>query len=274
MKKIVLFGLFLISVGCLNKVDQEKVIAKVGPTVYSVDDINDRINNLDPQLKEYFTKKENKVRLLDQLIEEEVIYQLAKKDGLQRSKDFKKTVSELKRQALINYYIQQKIDRSSEVTRSEVESFYNENGAQFASYESRNLSHILVATKSDARKVVKKLNNGQSFEALAKQYSIDPSKDQGGQLGWIRKEQLVPEFSNAAYKLTKKSPISGIVKSQFGYHIIQFNDTKTVPARDLDAVYSQISEQLLAQKKREKFTELLKNGKETVKIERSIENLN
>ena len=74
----------------LNKVDQSKVVAKVGSTTYSVDDINSRIENLDPQLKEFFAQKENKVRLLDQLIEEEVIYQLAKRDRLQRTKDFKK----------------------------------------------------------------------------------------------------------------------------------------------------------------------------------------
>ena len=78
--------------GCLNKVEESKAIAKVGSKVYSVDDINDRISNLDPQLKTYFEKKENKVRLLDQIIEEEVIYQLAKKDRMQRNKDFKKDV--------------------------------------------------------------------------------------------------------------------------------------------------------------------------------------
>ena len=82
--------------GCLNKVEESKVIAKVGSKVYSVDDINDRISNLDPQLKTYFEKKENKVRLLDQIIEEEVIYQLAKKDRMQRNKDFKKTLADLK----------------------------------------------------------------------------------------------------------------------------------------------------------------------------------
>ena len=261
------------SVGCLNKVDQSKVVAKVGSTTYSVDDINSRIENLDPQLKEFFAQKENKVRLLDQLIEEEVIYQLAKRDRLQRTKDFKKTMEDLKRQALINYYIKQNVDSMSEITREEVEGFYNENSAQFAAYESRNLSHILVENRDEARQIARQLRKGAKFEDLAKQYSIDPSKENGGSLGWVRKEQLVPEFANAAYTLTLKTPVSGVVKSQFGYHIIQFNDSRVVPEQALDTVYSRISEQLLAQKKRERFKELLDNGKVTVKIERSIENL-
>ena len=273
MKKLVLLVLCLIFVGCASKVNEEKVIAKVGRKVYLVDDIQSKISDLDPQLQTYFEQKENKVRLLDQLIEEEVIYQLAKKSGLQRNKDFKLTVKELKRQALINFYIQKNVDNLSEVTRSEVEAFYNTNSDQFSAYESRNLSHILVKTKAEATKVQAALNKGNKFEALAQKYSIDPSKAQGGQLGWVRKGQLVPEFATAAFDLTKKSSVSGIVKTQFGYHIIQLNDSKMVPQQSLDSVYPRISEQLMAQKKREKFQSILENGKETVKIERSIENL-
>ena len=96
MKKIVLFSLFLFTIGCLNQVDKTKVVAKVGSKVYSVDDINSRIQDLDPQLREYFQQKENKVRLLNQIVDEEVIYQLAKKQGLQRKKDFKENFDELK----------------------------------------------------------------------------------------------------------------------------------------------------------------------------------
>lgn len=273
MKQILFLLVMVMMTGCLNKVDQTKVIAKVGKTTYSVDDINSRINDLDPQLKEYFAKKENKVRLLDQLIEEEVIYQLAKKSGLQRQKDFKDTVKDLERQALINYYIQQNVDNAAQVTRAEVEEFYNTNSAQFAAFEARNLSHILVEKRAEAKRIQTRLTNGKSFESLAKEFSIDPSKNNGGQLGWVRKTDLVPEFADAAYKLTKKVPVSKIVKTQFGYHIIKLNDTRMQPQQSLDSVYQRISEQLLSQKKRDKFKQLLDGGKETVKIERSIENL-
>jgi peptidyl-prolyl cis-trans isomerase C len=273
MKKVLLLCLFLVSTGCFNSVEKEKVVAKVGSRVYSVDDINSRIDNLDPQLKEFFDKKENKVRMLDQIIQEEVVYQLAIKERLQRKKDFKETLEELKRQALINYFIKQNVDNRAEVTRAEVEDFYNDNSAQFAAYESRNLSHILVKSNDEAKNIAKRLRQGARFEELAAQYSIDPSNKQGGQLGWVRKEALVPEFANVAYSLTKNAPISGVVKSQFGYHIIRFNDARVVPQQSLDAVYVQISDNLLAQKKRDIFNQIIENGKESVKIERSIENL-
>lgn len=274
MKNFLLLTVLLMSLtGCLNKVEDSKVIAKVGSKIYSIEDINERISNLDPQLKTYFEKKENKVRLLDQIIEEEVIYQLAKKDRMQRNKDFKKTLADLERQALINFYIQQKVDNMAEVTPDEVAGYYKANQVQFSEYETRNLSHILVKTKEEANKVQSLLRKGGSFDELAQKYSIDPSKAQGGQLGWVRKEQLVPEFANAAYRLTKKVPISGVVKSEFGFHIIQFNDSRTVPSQSLDDVYQNISNQILTQKKRDKFKNILDSGKETVNIERSIENL-
>ena len=275
MKKFLMLIMVLVMVtGCINTVDDDKVIAKVGSRVYSVDDINERISNLDPELQSYFEKKENKVRLLDQIIEEEVIYQLAKKDRLQRTKDFKKSLEELERQALINYFIQQKVDKMAEVTRVEVEGYYNSNPQQFSEYEARNLSHILVQTKDEAKNVQKLLRKGSKFEDLAQEYSIEPkTKAAGGQMGWVRQEQLPAEFSKAAYKLTKKLPVSGVVQSEFGFHIIRFNDSRIVPKQPLDTVYQNISNQLLTQKKRDKFKDLLDNGKETVNIERQIENL-
>ena len=91
--------------------------------------------------------------------------------------------------------------------------------------------HILLKTegKSDAEKkalkakaedLLKQLKNGADFAELAKKYSDDGSKDQGGDLGWFTHGQMVPEFDSAAFALKPKE-LSGVVTSQFGYHIIQ-----------------------------------------------------
>ena len=228
---------------------------------------------LDPNLKTYFDKKENKVKLLDQIIEEEVIYQLAKDDGLQRNKEYREKVKEIERQTLINFFIQEKVDKMAEVTKSEVETYFNTNQEEFAAYQVRNLSHILVAEQKEANSILKKLKAGSQFETLAQNHSTDPSKARGGQLGWVRRADLVPEFADVAFKLAKKNDISNVVKTQFGYHIIRMNDTRDLPARDLDSVFDEISQRLLNDKKREMFDALLSNGKEVVSIERTIENL-
>ncbi|WP_028402511.1 peptidylprolyl isomerase PrsA [Ectobacillus panaciterrae] len=107
-------------------------------------------------------------------------------------------------------------------------------------------SHILVADEATAKKVKDLLNQGQSFEDLAKQYSTDTgSKDKGGDLGYFGPGKMVPEFEAAAYKL-KKGEVSDPVKSQYGYHIIKVTDIKEL--KPFDEVKGTIKDQLVETK--------------------------
>ena len=81
-------------------------------------------------------------------------------------------------------------------------------------------SHILVEKESTAREVVERLGKGEGFSKLAMQYSIDGTRKRGGDLGFFRRGQMVKEFEKAAFSLNK-GEVSGIVKTQFGFHIIK-----------------------------------------------------
>lgn len=85
-------------------------------------------------------------------------------------------------------------------------------------------SHILVEDEKKANEVKKKLDEGKSFEELAKEYSTDGSAANGGDLGWFGKGQMVKEFEEAAFKL-KEGEISDPVKTDYGYHIIKVTQT-------------------------------------------------
>ena len=87
-------------------------------------------------------------------------------------------------------------------------------------YRTVRAKHILVQTKEEAVEIKKLLDNGADFETLARQYSLCPSKDKGGDLGYFNRGQMVPEFENAAFD----TPIGGIsepVQTRFGWHIIK-----------------------------------------------------
>jgi len=81
-------------------------------------------------------------------------------------------------------------------------------------------AHILVEKESKAKEVLDKLNKGESFSKLAAEYSIDGTRKRSGDLGYFGRGVMVKEFENAAFAL-KPGEISGIVKTQFGYHIIK-----------------------------------------------------
>lgn len=86
-------------------------------------------------------------------------------------------------------------------------------------------SHILVDSKQEADSIKLKLNNGESFEALAKKYSKCPSGQNGGDLGYFERGQMVKEFEDAAFALPV-GKVSNPVKTQFGWHLIKVYDKK------------------------------------------------
>lgn len=81
-------------------------------------------------------------------------------------------------------------------------------------------AHILVKTEKEVNTILERLKKGEKFSAIAKDVSLCPSKKRGGDLGTFGRGQMVKEFENAAFALDK-GQISGIVKTQFGYHIIK-----------------------------------------------------
>jgi parvulin-like peptidyl-prolyl isomerase len=81
-------------------------------------------------------------------------------------------------------------------------------------------AHILVKTQKEAKMVLKRLKNGETFGKLAKEVSLCPSKKRGGDLGIFGRGKMIKEFETAAFALQKRQ-ISPIVKTQFGYHIIR-----------------------------------------------------
>ncbi|MGC8648746.1 MAG: peptidylprolyl isomerase [Candidatus Micrarchaeia archaeon] len=81
-------------------------------------------------------------------------------------------------------------------------------------------AHILVEKESIAKEILEKLKKSESFSKLAMEYSIDSTRKKGGDLGYFGRGVMVKEFENAAFAL-KPGEISGIIKTQFGYHIIK-----------------------------------------------------
>ncbi len=158
---------------------------------------------------------------------------------------------------------------TSTVSEAEVDAYFRDHRKEFDHPEQVHARHILLESEVEAKFVLARLQRGEQFDALARQYSKDPgSKDQGGDLGFVNRGATVPEFDQAAFSL-QPAQTSGIVKSQFGYHIIQVLAHKPAqPAQLDDDARKRIREQLLSKKQEAAFQEWLKQTKAQAKIKR------
>jgi peptidyl-prolyl cis-trans isomerase D len=124
--------------------------------------------------------------------------------------------------------------KSITVTDDQVLAYYKEHGDKIQMPEKRNIRHILImsakdadpkvdaAAKAKAEDLLAQINKGADFATLAKANSEDPgSATQGGELGFFSRGDMVPEFENAAFALAKVGDTSAIIKTSYGYHILQ-----------------------------------------------------
>ena len=141
-------------------------------------------------------------------------------------------------------------------TPQQIQAYYNQHQSQYQIPEQAKSRHILIsvppsadaktdaAAKAKAEMIQKMLENGGNWDKLAKQYSDDPgSKNTGGELGWSQRGRMVPEFDNAIF--TQKIGAIGIVKSQFGYHVVQVEARQPAHTQSLSEVQSQIQATLI-----------------------------
>lgn len=175
-------------------------------------------------------------------------------------KEFTQT---LKDSLTIQKLLESKVADRVKVTDAEVKTFYDENPRFFQQSESVRASHILIQVepnattiekdkkKKEIEEVLQALKNGADFGEMAMKYSADPSKVMGGDLGYFTKGRMVKPFEDAAFAL-KPGELSGIVETQFGYHIIQMVDYQ--PARIIpfdDEIKKTIADNLSLQKQQE-----------------------
>jgi peptidyl-prolyl cis-trans isomerase C len=180
--------------------------------------------------------------VLDRLIDMTVLAQDAEKDGLDKDP---KVASELAVQhegLLAQSQVRAYLDKHP-VTDDQIKAEYAKRMKDMPSEEFR-ARHILVSNEKLAKSIIAQLGRGANFATLAKKYSSDGSAKSGGELGWFSPDQMVPEFSKAVEQLKKGEYTKTPVHTQFGWHVIQLEDTRSTPAPSLDSVRQQLENEL------------------------------
>jgi peptidyl-prolyl cis-trans isomerase C/foldase protein PrsA len=139
-------------------------------------------------------------------------------------------------------------------TDAELEAYLEKNISNYDTPEEVRASHILVDDEETAQRILDQLNDGADFAELAKEYSTCPSAEGGGDLDWFSRGRMVPEFEEAAFAL-QVGEMSGIVKTEFGYHIIMVTDRKEAHTPTLDEIKDQVRDDYKKERGDEKFND-------------------
>jgi len=285
-RKIYLFMLLMIlgMVVALGSACSNEVVARVDGDPVTKEELYDSLVKqngqevLDSLIADKIREKEvqkNKVSVTDKEIEEEV-QKLTDQYGGQEA--FNQTLAmyglsldDVKKDVKSSMEVKKLLEPQISISEEEINNYFTENKAQFAQQEQVQVRHILVESEDTAKEVKAKLAAGGDFAELAKKYSIDTSnKDQGGELGFISRGQMVAEFEEAAFSLGV-GKISDPVKTEYGYHIIQVENRKEAQDGKLADHKDEIKDTLLNEKIQSKYSSWMDEKYKEYAVENFLE---
>jgi peptidyl-prolyl cis-trans isomerase C len=225
-------------------------IVRVGDAVLTGGDL-DRLVPEDEQIPLTFEERRAFVR---RWVDTEVLRQEALRRGLKTDPYVEARLKELEQQFLADYLVFAELRKRTEVSEEEVEGYYAAHEREYLN-EYR-VSQILVGTPEDAARVTELLKT-KSWTWVANRYSIDAGAKRGGDLGYLTKGNMIPELEAMVFDM-KPQDVTGVVKSDFGYHIFRLDDVREalVPV-GLDDVREQIMNTLMLEKRRKAYREFL-----------------
>jgi peptidyl-prolyl cis-trans isomerase C len=230
--------------GSVSAAAQDAVVAKVNGKTITEADMRLAEAELGSDLGSLPDVTKRRV-LAEFLIENQLFADAAEAQKLAAGPDFNERMQYWRRRSLRDLYFDKTVKDT--VSDAEAKNFYDSQVGSAKTEEVR-ARHILVESKEKARELFEKVAYGTDFAELAKQFSKDPgSKDQGGDLGYFAKGQMVPQFEEVAFKL-QKGEVSQPFETQFGWHILKVDDRRAGQMVPFDAVKDRIMASIIHQK--------------------------
>jgi len=256
------------------------VVAKIGERKITLADFNRVTDYFDAERQKMLeTNPQLKETVLRQFIQSIVISDLAKQKGFDRNPAVKEQLQFFSDNFLANEYLKQEIAQKITVSDDELKSYYDSHKDEFKTQEMVKARHILVRVensasddekkkaKDKAEMYLKKIKDGEDFAKLASDFSDDPgSKAKGGDLGFFPRGRMVKPFEDAAFSL-KPGETSGIVETQFGFHIIKVEDRKDSSVESFDVVKERLKQKLSQDRTRKELTDFIDKAMKDSKTE-------
>jgi peptidyl-prolyl cis-trans isomerase C len=257
----------------------KNVVARIGNRIITVADFNKILGFYDPEQRKMIEKNpQAKPTLLWQTVQGLVLADLARQKGFDKKPEVKGQLDLITNNFLAFQYLQKEVLSKVTVSDKEAKAYYDKNVDLFKSPEQVKARHILIqvpkeASEDDKKKLKEKaeeLNKqvkaGEDFAKLAEANSDDPgTKAKGGDLGFFSKGAMVPAFEQAAFSL-KPGEVSGVVESDFGYHIIKVDEKKEAVVEPYDTIKDKVKQQALREKQEARVTEFVEKALKDAKV--------
>lgn len=238
----------------------KKVLASVNGKEITQGAVMQFLNDLGPQTAMQFQSPEGIKKVVEELINQEVLYLDAKENKMDEEEEFKEQLVKFQ-EGLLKQYAVNKVLSQVQAEEDEMKAYFEERKERFQKPASIDSSHILVDSEEKAKEIIEEINAGKSFEDAAKEYSTCPSKDQGGKLGESTRGKMVEEFEDVAFEM-EKGEMSDVVETQFGYHIIKLHDKSEASLSTFEEVKDHVRAEVLAEKQKDAYlakTDSLRN---------------
>jgi peptidyl-prolyl cis-trans isomerase C len=178
----------------------------------------------------------------EELIRREILTQEAVKKGFDKKPEIQGQIDLARQGVLIGAYLNDYV-KGHPIGDEQIKAEYAVITAKLGNKEYK-ARHVLVETEDQAKAIIARLKKGEKIEDLAKESKDPGSKDRGGDLGWANPASFVPPFSAAMTKLEKGKFTDTPVKSDFGWHVIQLDDTRELKLPPMEEARPQIAQQL------------------------------
>ena len=223
-----------------NKDQDDPLVARVNGAAIHRSDVLEAASALPPQYQAQIDQIFP--ALVERLVDFRLLAEAANAAGLAKDDEVKRRMAALRDDVMREVYLERQIAKQvdEDSLQARYESFLEENPAK-AEIHAR---HILVEDEATAKEVIAKLDGGKDFAELAKERSTGPSSARGGDLGFFTADQMVPEFSEQAFKLKDGQHSEQPVQTQFGWHVIKVEERRAGAQPTFESVEEQLREDL------------------------------
>jgi peptidyl-prolyl cis-trans isomerase C len=239
----------------------DPVVATIDGVAIHRSDVQDFQRTLPPQFQQ-LPLEVLFPTLIDRMIDSKLIYSAGLKDKLDSDPDVKARMRQYEERVVQEVYLTRLIEKS--VNQEAVRKRYEQEVKTKPAREELSARHILLQTEAQAKEVIAELKKGGDFAELARNRSLDQAgKAQGGDLGFFGREDMVPEFSEAAFKMKDGEVSSVPVRTQFGWHVIKVDSRRTQ-----NRSFDEMRDQLVTDLSQETMTEVVGKLRKDSKIEK------